>query len=111
MFSYKKDISSIFISLELHEKRIIVQGWGNVAGATAFYLSKMGGKIVGIIDKISPNYSRFISILNTNFLLNAKFKKSNYPVPIFGPHLATLWHVSSMGLDSVLRFTFTFLET
>ena len=34
--------------------------------------------VVGIIDKISPNYSRFISILNTNFLLNAKFKKSNY---------------------------------
>ena len=34
--------------------------------------------VVGIIDKTSPKYSRFISILNTNFLLNAKFKKSNY---------------------------------
>ena len=34
--------------------------------------------VVGIIDKISPNYSRFISILNTNFLLNAKLKKSGY---------------------------------
>tara|TARA_Y100000591_G_scaffold38292_1_gene28254 strand:+ start:1187 stop:1720 length:534 start_codon:yes stop_codon:yes gene_type:complete len=34
--------------------------------------------VVGIIDKISPNYSRFISILNTKFLLNAKLKKSNY---------------------------------
>ncbi len=39
-------------------------------------ISSLG--VVGIIDKISPNYSRFISILNTNFLLNAKFKKSNY---------------------------------
>jgi len=34
--------------------------------------------VVGIIDKTSPNYSRFISILNTNFLLNAKLKKSGY---------------------------------
>ena len=28
--------------------------------------------VVGIIDKTSLNYSRIISILNTNFLLNAK---------------------------------------
>ena len=34
--------------------------------------------VVGIIDKTSLNYSRFISILNTNFLLNAKLKKSSY---------------------------------
>lgn len=34
--------------------------------------------VVGIIDKTTHNYSRFISILNTNFLLNAKFKNSNY---------------------------------
>ena len=29
-------------------------------------------------DKTTSNYSRFISVLNTNFLLNAKFKNSNY---------------------------------
>ena len=34
--------------------------------------------VVGIIDKTTSNYSRFISVLNTNFLLNAKFKNSNY---------------------------------
>ena len=34
--------------------------------------------VVGIIDKTTKNYSRFISILNSNFLLNAKFKNSNY---------------------------------
>lgn len=33
------------------EKRVIVQGWGNVGSAAAFYLSKLGAKIVGIIDK------------------------------------------------------------
>lgn len=32
-------------------KRAIVQGFGNVGSATAFYLSKMGAKIVGIIDR------------------------------------------------------------
>ena len=31
-----------------------------------------------IIDKTTSNFSRFISVLNTNFLLNAKFKNSNY---------------------------------
>lgn len=32
-------------------KRAIIQGWGNVAAAAAFYLSKMGVRIVGIIDR------------------------------------------------------------
>ena len=31
-------------------KRVIVQGWGNVASAAAYYLAKAGAKIVGIID-------------------------------------------------------------
>lgn len=33
-------------------KRAIIQGWGNVAAAAAFYLSKLGVKIVGIIDRV-----------------------------------------------------------
>tara|TARA_B100001758_G_C18417002_1_gene621101 strand:+ start:28234 stop:29460 length:1227 start_codon:yes stop_codon:yes gene_type:complete len=32
-------------------KRLIVQGWGNVAGAAAFYLAKAGAILIGIIDK------------------------------------------------------------
>jgi len=32
------------------EKRAIVQGFGNVGAAAAFYLSHMGAKVVGIID-------------------------------------------------------------
>ena len=32
-------------------KRAIVQGFGNVGSAAAFYLSEMGAKIVGIIDR------------------------------------------------------------
>jgi len=33
------------------KKRAIIQGWGNVASAAAFFLAEMGVKIVGIIDK------------------------------------------------------------
>ena len=36
---------------KLKDKKVIIQGWGNVAGAAAFYLSQYGAKIVGIIDK------------------------------------------------------------
>jgi len=35
---------------KLKGKRVIIQGWGNVAGAAAYYLSQMGAIIVGIID-------------------------------------------------------------
>lgn len=34
--------------------------------------------IVGIIDNTSPKYATVISVLNTNFRLNAKIKKSNH---------------------------------
>jgi glutamate dehydrogenase/leucine dehydrogenase len=32
-------------------KRVIIQGWGNVASAAGWFLSEAGAKIVGIIDK------------------------------------------------------------
>ncbi len=32
-------------------KKVIIQGWGNVAGAAAYYLTQAGAIIVGIIDK------------------------------------------------------------
>jgi glutamate dehydrogenase/leucine dehydrogenase len=32
-------------------KRVIVQGWGNVGSAAAYYLSSFGASIVGIIDR------------------------------------------------------------
>jgi glutamate dehydrogenase/leucine dehydrogenase len=33
-------------------KRAVVQGFGNVGAAAAFYLAQMGAKIVGIIDRV-----------------------------------------------------------
>jgi glutamate dehydrogenase/leucine dehydrogenase len=36
---------------ELEGKKAVVQGFGNVGSAAAYYLSQMGAKIIGIIDK------------------------------------------------------------
>lgn len=35
----------------LKGKRVIVQGWGNVGSAGAYYLAQEGAKVVGIIDR------------------------------------------------------------
>ena len=35
----------------LKNKRVIVQGWGNVGSAAAYYIAKDGAKVVGIIDR------------------------------------------------------------
>ena len=36
---------------ELKGKNVIIQGWGNVGSAGAYYLAQQGAKIVGIIDR------------------------------------------------------------
>ena len=36
---------------DLKNKRVIIQGWGNVGSAAAYYIAQNGAKIVGIIDK------------------------------------------------------------
>ena len=36
---------------DLAGKKVIVQGWGNVGSAAAYYLAQNGAKIVGIIDR------------------------------------------------------------
>ncbi len=41
----------LFHSSSLAGKTAIIQGWGNVAGAAAYYLAQNGVKIVGIIDR------------------------------------------------------------
>ncbi len=42
----------IFKNSTVSGKKVIIQGWGNVASAAAMYLSYRGAKIVGIIDKV-----------------------------------------------------------
>ncbi|MCB0690901.1 MAG: Glu/Leu/Phe/Val dehydrogenase [Saprospiraceae bacterium] len=42
---------NIYHGEDLRGKRVIVQGWGNVASAAGYYLSRFGSIIVGIIDR------------------------------------------------------------
>jgi glutamate dehydrogenase/leucine dehydrogenase len=44
--------SSSSSSNSVSGKRVIVQGWGNVGSAGAYYLAQQGAKIVGIIDRV-----------------------------------------------------------
>ena len=37
---------------DVRDKKVIIQGWGNVASAAAFYLAQDGAKIVGILDRV-----------------------------------------------------------
>lgn len=36
----------------LENKKVIIQGWGNVGSAAAYYIAQQGAKIVGIIDRV-----------------------------------------------------------
>jgi glutamate dehydrogenase/leucine dehydrogenase len=40
----------LYHNCNLDGKRVIIQGWGNVAAAAAYYLAEEGAKIVGIVD-------------------------------------------------------------
>jgi glutamate dehydrogenase/leucine dehydrogenase len=37
---------------EIKGKKVIIQGWGNVAAAAGYYLAQNGASIVGIIDRV-----------------------------------------------------------
>ncbi len=41
----------IFRKENIEGKKVIIQGWGNVASAAAIYLALAGAKIIGILDK------------------------------------------------------------
>jgi len=62
---------------QLTEKKVLVQGWGNVGSSAAYYLSKSGFKIVGIIDKHGGliNESGFSFEQIKKFFLNKKGNK------------------------------------
>lgn len=46
-----KHYYDIFRNSSLNGKKVIIQGWGNVASAAAYYLSNYGASIIGIIDR------------------------------------------------------------
>jgi glutamate dehydrogenase/leucine dehydrogenase len=53
---------------DIQDKKVIVQGWGNVGAAAAFYMAQAGAKVVGIIDRnggiIDENGMSFEEIKN-----------------------------------------------
>ena len=63
-----KHFYDIFKKEDLKGKKVIVQGWGNVASAAGFYLARMGAKIVGIIDIAGSviNKDRFSIVYKKN---------------------------------------------
>ena len=42
----------IWNNTDVKGKRVIIQGWGNVGSAAAFYMAQAGAKVVGIIDRV-----------------------------------------------------------
>lgn len=47
-----KHYYNIWKNETLKDKRVIVQGWGNVGSAAAYYAALEGAKVVGIIDRV-----------------------------------------------------------
>lgn len=62
---------------DITKKRAIIQGFGNVGSAAAYYLNKFGAKIVGIIDKSGGviNENGFSDEAVTTMFLNKRGNK------------------------------------
>ena len=79
-------------------KRAIIQGWGNVGSAAAFYLAQAGAKVVGIIDRdgglIKDEGFSFEEI--TELFLNKDGNKLNAPNMLsFDEVNAKVWDVKA----------------
>ena len=79
-------------------KRIIVQGWGNVGSAAAYYLAQDGAKIVGIIDRtmglIKEEGLSFDEV--KELFLNKDGNKLNAPnLPSFEEVNEKIWDVAA----------------
>jgi len=42
----------IYRHQDLEGKKVLLQGWGNVAGAAGYYLAQSGARIIGIMDRM-----------------------------------------------------------
>lgn len=64
-------------SYNVHENYLTINS-GSLKGVKADMGVVNSQGIVGIVDKVSPNYATVISILNVKSQINAKIKKSNH---------------------------------
>ena len=101
-------------------KKVIIQGWGNVAGAAAYYLAQAGAIIVGIIDIVGgvinkdgftfEEVSTLLEKRSSNFLESDKmlsFEKTNEKIwsvgaEIFVPAAASRL-LSQNQLDEMIK--------
>ena len=62
-------------------KKVIVQGWGNVGSAGAYYLAQQGAKVVGIIDRVGGliNENGFSLEEIRTFYLNKNGNELSHP--------------------------------
>ena len=69
----------------MNHKTAIIQGWGNVSAAAAFYLAKHGVKIVGIIDREGGliNKEGYSLAEVTDMFINREGNKLNANTPGF----------------------------
>jgi glutamate dehydrogenase/leucine dehydrogenase len=79
-------------------KRVIIQGWGNVGAAAAYYLAQSGAKIVGIIDRvgglIKPEGFSFEEIKNLFNQKNSNFLVADNMLS-FDEVDGTIWSVGA----------------
>ncbi len=79
-------------------KKILVQGWGNVGSAGAYYLAQQGAKIVGIIDRVGGliNEEGFSKEEIRSLFLNKNGNELNHPNMLsFDEVNAKIWDVKA----------------
>ena len=83
---------------DIKGKRVIVQGWGNVGSAGAYYLAQEGAKIVGIIDRVGGliNEEGFSLEEIRNLFLNKDGNELSHPDMIsFDDVNAKIWDIKA----------------
>jgi glutamate dehydrogenase (NAD(P)+) len=87
-----------FYGENLKNKRVIVQGWGNVAAAAASYLANEGARITGIIDRVGGliDPQGFDSQQTKELLFNRKGNELNAPNMLsFDEVNSKIWHTEA----------------
>jgi glutamate dehydrogenase/leucine dehydrogenase len=83
---------------DLKGKKVIVQGWGNVGSAAAYYLAQEGAKIVGIIDRVGGliNEDGFSLEEVRNLFLNKNGNELSHPNMLsFDEIHAKIWDIKA----------------
>jgi len=79
---------------DIADKRVIVQGWGNVGAAAAYYAAQQGARVVGVIDRngglVNPDGYSFSEIRELFLARDGNTLRADGLVP-FGEINTTIW--------------------